>query len=111
MARPKNPFQLEEPKDYDNPIAKVDVLNFDHLIGELMNQAEMLGLTDRQHSAYKASLRRLCWDWYNRQFDNPSGLSDISLQARRHHGIDPNITTTSHSGRSFSTHYITGSIG
>lgn len=81
-------------RDYDNPQAQVGVLQMDYLIGQVFTHSELLGLTDRQLSAYKKTLRDMFWDWYNSQLPNPSGLADISHQARLHHGIEQLVTNT-----------------
>lgn len=83
----------EDIKDYDNPIIEVDVKSFDYLIGKLFSQLELLGLPDRQAQAYRSSVRRMFWEWYNNHLPNPHGLSDPSLQGRRAQGLEPTHTS------------------
>lgn len=73
---------------------KTDVLSFDNLIGSVFTHSELLGLTDRQLTAYKSTLRQMFWDWYNKHLDNPNGFSDPSRQARVEAGIEQQITST-----------------
>lgn len=84
-------FPVEPPEDiedYDHPQAKVNVEYMDYLIGKVFTHTELLGLTDRQLSAYKSTLRQMFWGWYNQALPNPHGLADVSLQARRRAGIE-----------------------
>lgn len=96
QIRPTTPTTVVEDniKDYDNPIAEVTVTDLDYLIGRVFTHTELLGLPDRQLSAYKGVTRKLFWDWYNSHFTNPSGLADVSRQARIAQGIEPNVTTS-----------------
>lgn len=84
----------EDIEDYNNPHANISVGQMDYLVGQIFTHTELLGLTDRQLSAYKATLRKMVWDWYNQALPNPSGLSDVSYQARIHHGIEQLVTTS-----------------
>jgi hypothetical protein len=69
--------------------ARIDVISFDALIGRLFTHVELLGLTDRQLSALKATVRGMCWEWYNGHLDNESGYADPSHAARVEAGIEP----------------------
>lgn len=82
----------------ENSYVEVDVAYFDYLLGKLFSHTELLGLSDRQLTAYKSTVRQMFWDWYNRLFDNPTGLADPSKQLRIDAGIEPNVTVTSSSG-------------
>lgn len=84
----------EEPMDYDNPKAAVTVESLDYLIGRLFTHTELLGLPDRQLKAYQSTVRKMFWEWYNNHLPNPSGLVDISHQARVRAGIEQ-LTTAS----------------
>lgn len=87
---------------------KTDVMSFDYLIGKVFTHSELLGLTDRQLTAYKSTLRQMFWDWYNRHMDNPHGFADPSRQARVEAGIEfdqPKTTYTTTSGSSFTLEY------
>lgn len=66
----------------------VDVGSFDYLIGKLFTHTELLGLPERQHIAYKATVRTMFWDWYNSHMENEMGLSDPSRQYRLESGIE-----------------------
>lgn len=79
--------------DYDNPKIGVTVSSFDYLIGKLFNHTELLGLPERQLSAYKGSVRDMFWDWFNDQLPNPHALADPSRQGRIAQGIEPHTTT------------------
>jgi hypothetical protein len=70
----------------------IRVDQFDYLIGKVFRHLELLGLTDRQLTALKASLREMFWDWYNSYVDNPSGYADPSKHARVEAGIEPRDT-------------------
>jgi hypothetical protein len=94
MKRKKDKFlETRDESEYDSSI-KVDVLEFDVLIGETFALSELLGLSDRQITAYKATLRRNFWDWYNTKMENSMGFADPSRQARIDKGIEQNITQT-----------------
>lgn len=80
--------------DYQHAKITIGVENFDYLIGLIFTHVELLGLPDRQLSAYKSSLRKLGWEWYNRFVDNPHGFSDPSHQARVSAGVEPAGTST-----------------
>lgn len=80
--------------DYDNPIIKIGVKDLDFLIGRVFEHCELVGMTDRQLSAFKSSLRDIFWDWFNQYIDNPAGLADPSKQARIVTGIEPKTTST-----------------
>jgi len=85
---PDNTYDSWEIADYNNPIAGIAVGSVDHLIGEVFLQTELLGLPERQLSAYKKLIRRKFWDWFNSNLPNPTGLADVSHQARLSQGIE-----------------------
>lgn len=85
---PDNTYDSWDISDYDNPVAGIGVLDVDHLIGQVFMQTELLGLPERQHNAYKKVIRKMFWDWYNTNLPNPTGLSDVSHQARVYHQIE-----------------------
>ena len=67
---------------------KIGVESFDYLIGKLFTHTELLGLPERQHAAYKATVRAMFWDWYNSHMENEMGFADPSHQYRVEAGID-----------------------
>lgn len=71
-----------------NPKIEVDVNSVNHLLGKILTQADLLGLGDKQHKAYRSTLYQLVWDWYNKHMDNETGLADPSKQARIEAGIE-----------------------
>ena len=66
----------------------VNVANFDYLIGKLFTHTELLGLPERQLSAFKSTTRDMFWEWYNAFMENETGLSDPSHQWRVEAGIE-----------------------
>jgi len=86
------PIEPEDIPDYDHPKIEICVEHFDRLIGQVFKHSELLGLTDRQLTAYKSILRQMFWDWYNSFLPNPHGLADPSKQGRVAAGIEPNVT-------------------
>jgi hypothetical protein len=66
----------------------VNVANFDYLIGKLFTHVELLGLPDRQLSAFKSTTRDMFWDWYNAFMENEMGYADPSHQWRVDAGIE-----------------------
>lgn len=84
--------------DFDNPIIKIGVQDVDHLIGKVFEHCELVGMTDRQLSAYKSSLRDIFWDWFNMYMQtqgiDQSGLADPSKQARIAQSIEKEYITT-----------------
>lgn len=85
---PDNTYDSWDIADYDNPIAGITVNDVDVLIGDVFMQTELLGLPERQLSAYKKVVRQTFWNWYNTNLPNPTGLSDVSRQARVANGIE-----------------------
>ena len=77
-----------------NADIKIDVQGLDFLIGKVFLHTELLGLTDRQLTAYRATLRQMCWDWYNSHMENAMGYADPSKQARVEAGIDQHVSHT-----------------
>lgn len=66
----------------------VYVDDFDYLIGKLFTHTELLGLPERQHAAYKSTVRTMFWGWYNAFMQNETGLSDPSYQHRVDAGVE-----------------------
>ena len=64
------------------------VKSFDFLIGKLFTHTELLGLPERQHAAYKATVRAMFWQWYNDHMENNMGFADPSRQWRVEAGIE-----------------------
>lgn len=62
--------------------------NFDYLIGKLFTHTELLGLPERQLSAFKSTTREMFWDWYNAYMINEHGFADPSRQHRIEAGIE-----------------------
>jgi len=88
IDRPDNTYDSWEIADYDNPVAGITVANVDNLIGKLFIQTELLNLPERQYNAYKKIVRELFWEWFNSNLPNPTGLADVSHQARVSQGIE-----------------------
>lgn len=88
----------EEPKLANNKTfgyeATINVTTFDTLIGRLFTHMELLGLTDRQLSALKATTRGMFWEWYNGHLDNEHGYADPSHAARVEAGLEPLSAST-----------------
>lgn len=84
--------------NFGNPIIKIGVKDVDHLIGQVFEHCELVGMTERQLKAYKASLRDIFWDWFNLYMQTQgidiSGLADPSRQARIAQGIEKDLTGT-----------------
>lgn len=87
---------VEEGISYEKAKITIGVENFDWLIGQVFTHVELLGLPDRQLTAYKSSLRKMCWEWYNQFVNNPQGLADPSHQARISAGIEPATTSNTY---------------
>ena len=67
---------------------KIYVDDFDYLIGKLFTHTELLGLPERQLSAFKSTTREMFWDWYNAYMENSMGFADPSHQHRVEAGIE-----------------------
>ena len=85
---PDNTYDCWEIEDYDNPVAGITVGSVDTLIGRIFLHTELLGLPERQLNAYKKVVRDNFWEWYNNNLPNPTGLADVSHQARVAQGIE-----------------------
>jgi len=78
----------QSPNYIRNGLITVNVANFDYLIGKLFTHTELLGLPERQLSAYKSTTREMFWDWYNTFMENEYGYADPSHQWRVEAGIE-----------------------
>lgn len=73
---------------------QIGVVDVNYLLGQLLTQAEILGLPERQWKAYRGTISRMLWQWYNDNLENPTGLVDPSRQARVEAGIERDYHTT-----------------